>query len=254
MVAWGDSDWTRVTTTISGVFGPRNSVQFLGFANEPDLPDASGAYARRQVDLDRFESVTTETRVTHTWGWHQRTQVLAAGIALSRNRMRRQQQGTGTRGDDYDLTVTAAGFQRDVSYRTENAAVYVENLFRLNDRWEVIPGVRTEVGRTRMTGRLAYYDPSDTPRQVDHQYPLLGLRTAYRGKAGTEWYGGWSQSYRPQILKDVLPNSSLEPPTPRSRTRAAGPPRRGGAGAGDRGCATTSRRSRCGSAIGSGLS
>ncbi|MCC6930689.1 MAG: TonB-dependent receptor [Gemmatimonadaceae bacterium] len=210
VVAWGDSDWTRVTTTVSGVFGPRNSVQYLGFANQPDAPDASGAFAPRQVDIDNFQSVTTETRVTHTWWWHGRTQVLAAGIALSSNRMRRQQQGTGTRGDDYDLTITAAGFQRDVTYRTENGAVYVENLFRLNSRWDVIPGLRTEVGRTRLMGRLAYHDPADTPRQIDHQYPLLGLRTTYRGKAGIEWYGGWSQSYRPQILKDVLPNSALE--------------------------------------------
>ena len=210
VVAWGDSDWTRVTTTIAGVFGPRNSVQYVGFANQPDAPDATGAYAPRQVDVDRFQSVTTEMRVTHTWGWHRRTQVLAAGVALSSNRMRRQQQGVGTRGDDYDLSITAAGFQRDVTYRTENGAVYVENLFRLNSRWDVIPGVRTEVGRTRLAGRLAYYDASDTPWQVDHQYPLLGVRTAYRGKAGVEWYGGWSQSYRPQVLSNVLPNSALE--------------------------------------------
>lgn len=210
VVAWGDSDWTRVTTTVSGVFGPRNSVQYLGFANQPDLPDASGAFAPRQVDIDRFQSVTTETRVAHAWYWHQRKQVLATGIALASNRMRRQQQGTGTRGDDYDLTVNAAGFQRDVTYRTENAAVYVENLFRLTERWSVIPGLRTEIGRTRLNGRLAYYDPADAPRQVDHQYPLLGLRSTYQTVAGTEFYGGWSQSYRPQILKDVLPNSALE--------------------------------------------
>ncbi|MBK8649523.1 MAG: TonB-dependent receptor [Gemmatimonadetes bacterium] len=210
VVAWGDSDWTRVTTTVSGVFGPRNSVQYLGFANQPDLPDASGAFAPRQVDIDRFQSVTTETRVAHSWYWHRRKQVLATGVALASNRMRRQQQGTGTRGDDYDLTVNAAGFQRDVTYRTENAAVYVENLFRLTDRWSVIPGLRTEIGRTRLNGRLAYYDPADTPRQVDHQYPLLGLRSTYQTVAGTEFYGGWSESYRPQILKDVLPNSALE--------------------------------------------
>jgi len=210
VAAWGDSDWTRVTTTVSGVFGPRNSVQVLGFANQPDLRDASGAFAPRQVDIDRFQSVTTETRVAHSWYWHRRKQVLATGVALASNRMRRQQQGTGTRGDDYDLTVNAAGFQRDVTYRTENAAVYVENLFRLTDRWSVIPGLRTEIGRTRLNGRLAYYDPADTPRQVDHQYPLLGLRSTYQTVAGTEFYGGWSQSYRPQILKDVLPNSALE--------------------------------------------
>lgn len=216
-VAWGDSSRTRVTTTVSGVFGPRNSVQFLGFANQPDLPDATGAYAPRYVDIDRFRSVTTETRMTHGWWWHQRPQVLATGVVLSSNHMRRQQQGMGTRGDDYDLTVDAAGFQRDVTYRTENGAVYVENLFRLSDHWALIPGLRAEVGRTRMTGRLAYYDPADTPRQIDHQFPLLGLRSTYQTAAGTELYGGWSQAYRPQVLKDVLPGNALERTDPELR-------------------------------------
>lgn len=209
-IEWGDSTGLRGVTTVSGVFGPRNSVQFLAFANQPDLPDATGQYAVRQVDQDHFRSLATETRITRPWSWLGSEQVLAFGVALASNRLHRQQQGVGTRGTDYDLTVTAAGFQRDITYRTENGAFYVENLFRLTPRWSVVPGMRVEVGRTRMEGRLAYYDPADTPRQIDHQYPLLGVRTTYRSAAGPEWYGGFSQAYRPQILKDVLPNSPLE--------------------------------------------
>jgi Fe(3+) dicitrate transport protein len=207
---WQRPGGVRVATSVSGVFGPRNSVQVLGFGNQPDTANASGLLAARQVDIDRFRSLTVESRATQPWGWRGQEQVLAFGLALASNRMRRQQQGVGTRGDDFDLTVGASGFQRDVTYRTENGAAYLENLFRLTPRWSVIPGMRVEVGRTRMNGRLAYYDPDDTPRAVDHRYPLLGLRSTYQLSAAHEWYGGFSQSYRPQILKDVLPNSPLE--------------------------------------------
>jgi len=210
VMAWGDSGWTRVTTTVSGVFGPRNSVQFLALPRLPDLPDVDGRYDTRQVDIDRFQSLTVETRVTHTWWWKRREQVLASGVAVTSNRTRRQQLGTGTRGDDYDLDVSAGGFRRDVTFRTENGAFYVENLFRVNANWDMTLGVRTESGRTRMTGRLANFDPPATPRQVDHQHLLLSARTTYRGKAGIEWYGGWGQSYRPYVFRDAFPIATLE--------------------------------------------
>ena len=91
-----------------------------------------------------------------------------------------------------------------------NGAVYLENLFRPSSRWAIVPGARLELGRTRLVGQLAYYDPADTPKRIDHRYPLLGIRTSYRPSIWTELYGGWSQAYRPQIMMDLLPANELE--------------------------------------------
>jgi Fe(3+) dicitrate transport protein len=124
--------------------------------------------------------------------------------------MLRKQQGVGTGGDDFDLTVTGQGFRRDVAYRSQNLAFYVENLFRVTPGWTLVPGVRVELGNTRMDGRLAYYDPADTPRDIEHRYALAGIRSSLELANGAELYGGWSQAYRPQIMKDVLPASALE--------------------------------------------
>ena len=60
-----------------------------------------------------------------------------------------------------------------------------------------------ERGATHLTGMLAYYDPADTPRDIEHHFPLFGVRSSYAVPGGGEWYGGWSQAYRPMILKDV---------------------------------------------------
>lgn len=214
--SWTPAPTTRVVAQLSAVLGRRNSVQVPGFATVPDAPDPNtGAYRARQVDVDRFGSTTTELRVAHGYTIGDRPQTLAAGVTVSANRMRRQGVGRGTTGSDYDLTLTG-DFARDVTFTSRAVAAYAEQAVRLASRWTVVPGVRIERGRTLMDGRLAYYDPADVPRRARHDFPLFGIRTAYRAgdpeAAGDapEVYGGWSQAYRPQILKDMLPESAIE--------------------------------------------
>jgi len=217
---WSPSSATRVVVQLSAVLGRRNSVQVPGFATSPDLPDpVTGAYSARQVDVDRFGSTTSELRVIHAYSLFGRPQTLAAGASLSANRMRRLGVGRGTTGDDYDLTLTS-DFARNVTFTSRAVGVYAEQSVQITPRWAVVPGIRLERGATRMAGRLSYYDPTDVPRRVEHDYPLLGVRTTYRtGSAvrATEWYGGWAQSYRPQILKDLLPESAIERTDPNIR-------------------------------------
>lgn len=213
---WEPAPTTRLVAQTSALLGRRNSVQVAGFATTPDLPNpATGAWSNRQVDVDRFGSTTTELRLVHGYTIGGKPQTLAAGAVVSANRMRRQGVGRGTTGHDYDLTLTG-DFARDVTFTSRAVALYAEQAVQLTPRWVVVPGLRVERGRTRMDGRLAYYDPADVPRRVRHDFPLFGLRTTYRLPAGAtrpigiEWYGGWAQAYRPQILKDLLPESAIE--------------------------------------------
>lgn len=208
---WRPAPSTRVSLQTSGVFGARNSVQFVGFATVPDaIAPGTGEHAPRQVDIDNFRSSTTELRVTHDFALFGIPSTLATGLSYTNNDLHRRQQGVGTTGGDYDLTLTGGDFRRDVHYKTENVAVYAENLMRVTDRWSVIPGFRIEHGQTDLSGRLAYYDPADLPNSVKHDFPLFGLRSEFRAGDATELYAGWSQAYRPMILKDVLPENALE--------------------------------------------
>lgn len=208
---WRDEGGAELTTTLSGVFGPRESVQFIGFSDTPDAIDPlTNEYAPRQVDIDRFRSISMETRYIRPWTTGGTEHVASVGAAFARNYMTRRQRGVGTTGSDFDLNVTNLGFPRDVSYQTVNGALYFENLFRFRPRWTVTPGLRVEIGRTRMEGDLAYYDPADVLTEIEHRYPLFGIRSSYQVEVGPEVYAGWSQAYRPQILKDVLPGNALE--------------------------------------------
>jgi Fe(3+) dicitrate transport protein len=214
---WRPTPRTHLLTQVSAVLGDRSSVQFVGFATVPDTPaTATGAFAPRVVDIDRFSSWTGEARLTHEHRVLGRPATLAAGTMLSRNRLHRRQQGPGTAGDDYDLQVTG-DFGRDVRYDTWNVALHAEELVRVTPRWTIIPGARVELGETRMTGRLAYYDPAETPRAIARRFPLFGARSEWWGGPATTVYGGWSQAFRPMILKDVLPENALEVTDPALR-------------------------------------
>lgn len=211
IATWEPDTRTKVTAQFSGVFGDRASVQFVGFANQPDtINRATGTYATRQVDIDRFNSKTGELRLTRNYEAGRWSGMLATGFALSINDLHRRQQGTGTTGTDADFTLSSGTFRRNIHYKTNNIAWFGENEVKVTPTWSVIPGMRAELGRTKMTGTLAYYDPADVPTTVDHRFPIFGVRSVKRWTRGSESYGGWSQSYRPMILQDVLPANALE--------------------------------------------
>ncbi|MBC7841724.1 MAG: TonB-dependent receptor [Gemmatimonadaceae bacterium] len=210
-LTWTPGAATRATLLASGVFGSRSSVAVGGFATQPDTASASGVYSARQVDIDKYDSRTLELRVLHEVSIAEKPATLSLGVAVSDNDTWRRQRGTGSRGSDYDLTLQPnTTFQRNLHYLTENVAAYAELELRLSPRFCLVPGVRVERGTTRMRGTLAYYDPADTPRDVRHNFPLFGMRGAYKFSGGGEWYGGFSQAYRPMILKDLLPETATE--------------------------------------------
>lgn len=216
-VTWRPNWRTRVHAQLSAVLGDRSSVQFVGFADVRDtVQTATGTYLPRQVDIDGFQSVTGELRVSHEYRLGELPWVLAAGIAINDNDLHRRQQGRGTTGTGYDLALSSGTFGRDIHYLTNNVALYAEQLIPVTRQFSVIPGVRIERGETRMRGRLSYLDPAQVPTNIEHNYPLFGIRAEWQ-VANAEVYGGWSQSYRPMILKDVIPETAIERTDPNLR-------------------------------------
>ncbi len=210
-LAWNPRPSTSATLVASGLLGTRSSVAVGGFATQRDTASTSGLWSARQVDIDRYNSRLLEVRVRHEASISTHPVAFAGGVSLTQNDTRRRQRGVGSRSSDYTLSLQpGTDFQRDLHYRTANAAAYIESEIGVTTRWTIVPGVRVENGTTHMTGRLAYYDPADTPRDISHHFPLFGARSAVKLGDATEWYGGWSQAYRPMILKDVLPETSTE--------------------------------------------
>ncbi len=208
---WDLGNQTRLLLHTSAVLGYRNSVMFDKPANVEDVIDpVTLQYAPRQVDVDNYNSYTTELRVLHNYSLFGRTSNLVAGVQYMNNDLHRQQQGKGTTGTDYDLTLTEPGFGRDMHLKSNNIALFVENKFQLTDHLSITPGVRIESGESAMSGVISYYDPQGVPNTIEHKFPLLGINAQYKAGNGNSFYAGWSQAYRPVIFKDIVPSSTYE--------------------------------------------
>ena len=207
---WQINSRTRLQWITSAVLGMRNSVQIDAFATVTDLPDPNtGQYRQRQVDIDNFNSYTSEARLLHQFRVAGIPATAVAGIQLMHNDLHRRQLGKGTTASDFDLMLTAP-FARDLWYHTRNIAYFAEGQFRISPRLTLSPGIRVEDGQTQMDGTITYYDPGNLPNTISHRFALLGMSGQYRLSDRVRFYGGWSQAYRPVIFKDIIPASMYE--------------------------------------------
>lgn len=208
---WKLSEQTKINLTTSGVFGNRSSVQLDAFANVPDtINPITGAYKNRQVDIDKFNSRTVEFRLLHHYNIGKLQSKLATGFVYMNNDLQRQQLGKGTTGTDYDLLLVEPGFGRDIRFKTNNIALFAENVFQINPRWTISPGIRFENGNSKMNGVIKYYTVNPLPTTIKHNFVLLGISSQYLIDKENTIYGGISQAYRPVIFKDIVPASTYE--------------------------------------------
>jgi Fe(3+) dicitrate transport protein len=208
---WKVSGQTKVNITASGVFGSRNSVMLDAFADVPDTINRStGLYKNRQVDIDNFNSRTIEFRLLNQYHIGTLESTLATGFVYMNNDLHRRQLGKGTTGTDYDLSLVEPGFMRDIHFKSNNIALFAENVFRVNQRWTISPGIRFENGNSKMNGEIKYYTVNPLPTTIKHSFVLTGIGSQYLLDKENTLYGGISQAYRPVIFKDIVPASTYE--------------------------------------------
>jgi Fe(3+) dicitrate transport protein len=208
---WSLGEHTQISWVTSAVLGYRNSVMFDKPANVVDAIDpVTLQYAPRQVDIDNFNSYTSELRILHRYQLFNRESNVVGGVQVFKNDLHRRQQGTGTTGTDFDLTVMESGFGRDMHLKSKNVAFFVENKFQLLPKLSITPGARLELGESVMSGVISYYNPEDVPNTIEHKFPLFGISAQYLVEKTGTLYAGISQAYRPVIFKDLIPGSVYE--------------------------------------------
>lgn len=207
---WSLGNRTKLSWVTSAVLGSRNSVMFDKTADIVDKIDpVTLQYANRQVDIDNYHSYTSELRVLHEYRVGKLPSILVGGVQLMNNDLHRRQQGKGTTGSDFDLSIIG-NWGRDLHFKTQNMAVFVENRIYLTSKLAVSPGFRIESGESVMSGMISYYDSSKFPDAIPHRFPLFGLNADYQISTNQNLYVGFSQAYRPVIFKDIIPASIYE--------------------------------------------
>ncbi len=192
---------TRWNTKLFGTIGDRNSVGFLqSITTKDSINSATLSYNNRVVSLDQYRNYGLESRIITNYRLGKMKNTLSGGIRLYTGTTTRQADGKGTTGTGYDVTVTG-NYPRDITFKSRNVAAFTENIFRISDKFLIIPGIRYEWLEGSSSGRNGYTTGGveiilqNITR--DRSFVLAGIGTEYHITKSTEVYANFSQAYRP---------------------------------------------------------
>lgn len=167
------------------------------------LPTGAAA-ATNTIERQQFTTFGAEARVRFDWGSNQRHALTAGTQAFGTDSPRTDSRGTA--GDATSGSVLNKS-QRDIFA----APIFVENLFRFG-AFSVTPGFRLETIRQDVTELVnTAKAAAGTPlgaRDDRQTVPLFGLAAAYDIGVQGQVYFNTSQSYRPMIFTQAVPNAA----------------------------------------------
>lgn len=201
------NDKLSSNTKLFGLIGERNSVGFTATPNIEDaINQATNHFANRRVDRDYYKNFGLENRNIYKYKIGKINNNLAFGVRLYKANTQRLQDGRGTTGSDFDLSIEGR-FVRDLDFTTENVAVFAENQFKVTDKFSVTPGVRYEYIQNTGEGRFGISGGTDIAfpnKTISRSQPLFGLGLEYKFRT-TNIYANITQAFRPVLFSDLTP-------------------------------------------------
>ncbi|HEY0356288.1 MAG TPA: TonB-dependent receptor, partial [Flavisolibacter sp.] len=187
---------TRWNTKLFATIGDRNSVGYLQSITVKDsINPATLQYNPRNVQADQYRNYGLESRIITDYLLGQMKNTVSAGIRLyTGSTHRRIANNMGTTGSDYDMTVNG-DYPVNIEFGSRNAAVFVENIFRLTNKLLVVPGLRYEWLEGSASGQNGAVTLQNISR--GRSFILAGIGAEYHVTKGTEFYGNYTQAYRP---------------------------------------------------------
>jgi Fe(3+) dicitrate transport protein len=222
---WFDIKWTtaaliadytvstvsKVNVKLFAVHGDRKSVGYFpsgGIAIADSVNKTTGQYNARNLNTDLYRNYGMEARFITDYKFLRRTNTFAAGVRLYTGATYRYAaDGKGSTGSDYDMTVSDGIWTRDIDFKSSNAAVFAENIFRITNKFLIIPGIRYEYLTAAASGRNGFGSNGAAiilqNEKRGRGFLLAGVGAEYHISKNTEWYANITQAYRPIQFADL---------------------------------------------------
>ncbi len=221
---WMDIDWStmaiiakwkqRSSTTFQmklfGLHGNRNSVGFMpsaGILTADTINNLSGTFSPRNLNIDKYRNYGAELRSLTNYALFSNAHHFSSGIRIYNGNTRRfVADGKGSVEGDYDMRLSDGVWTRDIQFTSFNAAVFIENVFRIGKKYLLIPGLRYEYVEGAASGRNGF--AGVTPVLLQNQnrsrgFLLSGIGAEYHAGKLVEIYANISQAYRPVQFADL---------------------------------------------------
>ena len=229
---WLESPWNVAALTAEYRLSPTTllslktagniSSRSLVWRNEdggPAVPDtidrATSQFVPREVQRERFRSLTNELRLLTDYSVLGMQNTLAAGVRYFVGYMHRQGGGPGSTASDFDLSLYGGDYEYDLEFTTRNLAPFAETVLRFGDKFSLTPGFRYEYINSTAKGYQGLDgDVARTNESRNRYIPLAGMGAQLRPTASTALYANWSQAYRPVDYSTLTPfgvTSKIDP-------------------------------------------
>lgn len=206
------SDKSRLNIKTFAMYGDRNSIGFMQAPNILDtINTATLSYNNRRVDIDQYRNWGLEARFITDYQFGNNRNSLSAGIRYFRGKTNRFQNGKGNTDFGYNLNILDP-FPTDLNFNTTNVALFVENIFRISEKFIIIPGFRIENISNQAEGRVNIIGNSElkiTNQNRTRQFLLPGIGAEYH-IGQTEIYANYSQAYRPMLFSNLSGNPTTD--------------------------------------------
>lgn len=190
----------------------RNSVGFTkSITTKDSINPTTLQYNARQVDRDNYKNYGSEVRVSVKYKFFGNENIFAGGVRVYSGSTKRNQLGTGTTGNNFDLTLTNPQYGRSLEFVTTNYAAFAENIFQIGKRLKVVPGIRFDYIENQSKGYINT-TPTGTlnPNQRVRQLLLYGIGGDLMVTEKTNVYGNYSLAYRPVTFSELTPSATAE--------------------------------------------
>ncbi len=188
-------------TKLFATIGNRNSVGFLSSIIVKDsINTSTNAFNNRSLTADRYRNYGLESKIITSYRLAGMNNTISGGLRLYTGTTYRLANGIGTNGSGYDMSV-AGVYAQDIAFKSGNAAVFTETIFRIGEKLLVIPGIRYEWLMGSADGRNNFAaDGSPVILQNikrTRSFLLKGIGAEYHIGKSTELYANYSEAYRP---------------------------------------------------------
>lgn len=214
------TDQTQLNIRNFGLIARRQSVGNLERINVADFGE------NRTLIDGEFKNFGNEIRLLHRYKIGKQSHTFLIGSRIY-NGTTTAQQGDGTDGTDANFNYLNPDNLEDSDYRfpNQNYALFAENIFQINPKFSLTPGIRFENIQTFAEGYYKRYvtdgagnviveNRFDEKLNRKRSFVLLGLGASYRLNDKIEFYGNISQNYRAINFTDLRinnPNIRINP-------------------------------------------
>ena len=202
------SDHTRLNSRGFFLAAQRQALGELGPINRPD------PLRERDLIRGKYLNFGNETRLIHRYHLKGKLNTFLTGVryyqGLTRNKQGDANDGSGP---DFNFLNPDDLERSDYEFPSRNISWFAENLFNINDRWNITPGIRFEYIRTASEGyykerifsggQVIFEQKFEDVQENDRSFVLLGVGSGYKVGEDVELYSNISQNYRSINFSDL---------------------------------------------------